>query len=120
MLKIQSRGPTKVVTAGVHNSAYTEDMDDSQNQLSVRDARAHFADVITRAQNGTPTIVTRNGQAVAAVVPIEDFNALEDAIDRYFSREADRDLVENPDAPTYSMSEVVAAIFEEEPGKGVA
>ena len=58
--------------------------------------------------------------AVAAVVPIEDFNALEDAIDRYFAREADRDLAENPEAPTYSMSEVVAAIFEEEPGKGVA
>jgi hypothetical protein len=53
-------------------------------------------------------------------VPIEDFNALEDAIDRYFAREADRDLAENPDGPTYSMSEVVAAIFEEEPGKGVA
>jgi hypothetical protein len=57
---------------------------------------------------------------VAAVVPIEDFNALEDAIDRYFARKADRDLAENPDAPTYSMSEVVAAIFEEETGKGVA
>ena len=95
-------------------------MDDSHTQLSVRDARAHFAEVITRAQDGTPTIITRNGQAVAAVVPIEDFNALEDAIDRYFAREADRDLAENPDAPTYSMSEVVAAIFEEEPGKGAA
>ncbi len=87
---------------------------------SVRDARAHFAEVITRAQDGTPTIITRNGQAVAAVVPIEDFDALEDAIDRYFAREADRDLAEDPDAPTYSMSEVVAAIFEEEPGKGAA
>jgi hypothetical protein len=53
-------------------------------------------------------------------VPIEDFNALEDAIDRYLAREADRDLAENPDAPTYSMSEVVAAIFEEEPGQGAA
>jgi prevent-host-death family protein len=95
-------------------------MDVSQNQLSVRDARARFAELITRAQGGTPTIITRNGQPVAAVVPIEDFNALEDAIDRYFSREADRDVAENPDAPTYSMSEVVAAIFEEEPGKGVA
>jgi prevent-host-death family protein len=104
----------------VHNSGYTEDVDDSQNQLSVRDARAHFAELITRAQGGTPTIITRNGQPVAAVVPIEDFNVLEDAIDRYFAREADRDLAENPDAPTYSMSEVVAAIFEEEPGKGVA
>ncbi|HEX5296711.1 MAG TPA: type II toxin-antitoxin system Phd/YefM family antitoxin [Streptosporangiaceae bacterium] len=95
-------------------------MHDSQTHLSVRDARAHFAEVITRAQDGTPTIITRNGQAVAAVVPIEDFNALEDAIDRYFAREADRDLAENPDAPTYSMSEVVASIFEEEPGKGAA
>ncbi len=95
-------------------------MDVSQNQLSVRDARARFAELITRAQGGTPTIITRNGQPVAAVVPIEDFNALEDAIDRYFSREADGDVAENPDAPTYSMSEVVAAIFEEEPGKGVA
>jgi prevent-host-death family protein len=104
----------------VHNFGYTTGMDDSQTQLSVRDARAHFAEVITRAQGGTPTIITRNGQAVAAVVPIEDFNALEDAIDRYFAREADRDLADNPDAPTYSMSEVVAAIFEEEPGKGVA
>jgi prevent-host-death family protein len=65
-------------------------MDVSQNQLSVRDARAHFAELITRAQGGTPTIITRNGQPVAAIVPIEDFNALEDAIDRYFAREADR------------------------------
>jgi prevent-host-death family protein len=104
----------------VHNFGYTKSMNDSQTQLSVRDARAHFAEVITRAKDGTPTVVTRNGEAVAAVVPIEDFNALEDAIDRYFAREADRDLAENPDAPTYSMSEVVAAIFEEEPGEGGA
>jgi len=95
-------------------------MEDTDSQLSVRDARAHFADVITRAQHGTPTVITRNGQPVAAVIPIEDFDALEEAVDRYFAREADRDLAENPDAPTYSMSEVIAAVFEEEPGKGVA
>ena len=75
---------------------------------------------ITRAQNGSPTVITRNGEPVAAVIPIEDFNVLEDAIDRYFSREADRDLAENPDSPTYSMSEVVAAIFEEDAGRGGA
>jgi prevent-host-death family protein len=116
-----SRRPENLPSiARVHNSVYTENVDDSQNQLSARDARAHFAELITRAQGGTPTVITRNGQPVAAVVPIEDFNALEDAIDRYFAREADRDLAENPEAPTYSMSEVVAAIFEEEPGKGVA
>lgn len=103
----------------VHNLEYTAGMDDSQSSLSVRDARARLAEVITRAQSGTPTVITRNGQAVAAVVPIEDFNALEGAIDRYFASEADRDLAENPDAPTYTMSQVVAAIFEEEPGKGI-
>jgi prevent-host-death family protein len=95
-------------------------MEETQSQLSVRDARAHFAEVVSRAEGGTPTVITRNGRAVAAVVPIEDYNALEDAIDRYFAQQADRDLADNPDAPAYSMSEVVAAIFEEEPGKGVA
>jgi hypothetical protein len=83
-------------------------MDDSESQLSVRDARAHFAEVITRAQNGTPTVITRNGEAV------------EDAIDRYFANEAIRWRAENPDAPTYSMSEVVAMIFDEAPDKSEA
>ena len=96
-------------------------MNDDDSRMNVRDVRAHLAEVLTRAQNGSPTVIMRNGDPVAAVVPIEDFNVLEDAIDRYFSREADRDLAENPDAPTYSMSEVVAAIFEEEhrPGRRV-
>ena len=95
-------------------------MEETESQLSVRDARAHFAEVVSRAEGGTPTVITRHGRAIAAVVPIEDYNALEDAIDRYFAKQADRDLADNPDAPAYSMSEVVAAIFEEEPGTGVA
>jgi prevent-host-death family protein len=95
-------------------------MNDDDSRMSVRDARAHFAALITRAQSGSPTVITRNGEPVAAVVPIEDFDVLEAAIDRYFAREADRDLAEHPDAPTYSMSEVVAAIFEEDTGRGAA
>ena len=95
-------------------------MEERDVNLSVRDARAHFANVITHAQDGSPTVITRNGEPVAAVVPIEDFNALEDAIDRYFSAEADRDMAENPDARTYSMAEVIAAIFDEEAGQGAA
>ncbi|MCK9924672.1 type II toxin-antitoxin system Phd/YefM family antitoxin [Frankia sp. AgPm24] len=86
----------------------------------MRDARAHFAEVIGRAQAGSPTVITRNGQPVAAVVPIEDFNALEDAVDRHLSREADRDLAENSEARTYSMAEVAAAIFEDVPDQGAA
>jgi prevent-host-death family protein len=95
-------------------------MNGDDTKMNVRDVRAHLAEVLARAQNGSPTVIMRNGEPVAAVVPIEDFNVLEDAIDRYFSREADRDLTENPEAPTYSMSEVVAAIFEEDTGQGVA
>jgi prevent-host-death family protein len=99
---------------------YTDGMNDDDIRMNVRDVRANLAGVITRAQNGSPTVITRNGEPVAAVVPIEDFNVLEDAIDRYFSQEADRDLAANPEAPTYSMSEVVAAIFEEGTGRGAA
>ena len=95
-------------------------MNDDDNRMNVRDVRANLAAVLARAQNGSPTVIVRNGQPVAAVVPIEDFNVLEDAIDRYFSREADRDLAEDPDARTYSMSEVVAAIFGEDTGQSVA
>jgi prevent-host-death family protein len=95
-------------------------VNDDDSRMNARDIRAHLAEVITRAQNGSPTVIMRNGEPVAAVVPIEDFNVLEDAVDRYFSREADRDLAENPDAQTFSMSEVVAAIFEEDTGQGVA
>jgi prevent-host-death family protein len=101
---------------GVHKLVYAEIVNDDDSSMSVRDARAHLAEVITRAQNGSPTVITRNGLPVAAVVPIEDFNVLEDAIDRYFAREADRDLAEHPDARTYSMSEVVAEIFGEDTG----
>jgi prevent-host-death family protein len=91
-----------------------------ETRMSVRDVRAHLAEVLTRAQNGSPTVIVRKGEPVAAVVPIEDFNVLEEAVDRYFSREADRDLAENPDARTYSMSEVVAEIFGENTGQSVA
>jgi prevent-host-death family protein len=95
-------------------------MNDDDSQMNVRDVRAHLAEVLTRAQNGSPTVIMRNGEPVAAVVPIEDFNVLEDAIDRYFSREADRDLAEDPEARTYSMAEAVAAIFGEDTGQGAA
>jgi prevent-host-death family protein len=95
-------------------------MSDDDSRMNVRDVRANLAAVLSRAQNGSPTVIMRNGEPVAAVVPIEDFNILEEAVDRYFSGEADRDLAENPDGRTYSMSEAVAAIFGEDAGQSVA
>lgn len=49
--------------------------------MSIRDARAQLPELITKAQNGDPTILTRNGTPAAAIVPIEDFGALEEAMD---------------------------------------
>ncbi|WP_234327572.1 type II toxin-antitoxin system Phd/YefM family antitoxin [Streptomyces sp. NRRL WC-3719] len=53
----------------------------TENTVTVREARAHLADHINRAEEGVPTVITRNGAPVAAVVPISDFEALEEAAD---------------------------------------
>lgn len=84
--------------------------------MSVRDARAHLPELISRAQKGEPTILTRNGVPAAALVPIEDFEALEDAMDVYLAREADRALERDEGGPKVGMAEMVAEIFEENQG----
>jgi prevent-host-death family protein len=39
---------------------------------SIRDARQHLAEIVDRAEHeGNPTVITRHGREVAAVVPIE-------------------------------------------------
>ncbi|MCZ7414908.1 MULTISPECIES: type II toxin-antitoxin system Phd/YefM family antitoxin [unclassified Streptomyces] len=82
------------------------------DNVSVRDARAHLADLLDKAAQGDPTVITRAGLPVAAVVSIEDLTALEDAADELLAREATQALAEEGDGPTYSMAEVVADIFE--------
>jgi prevent-host-death family protein len=71
----------------VHGTAYTGLM--PENTVTVRQARAHLADHIDRAGEGVPTVITRNGAPVAAVVPISDFEAPEEAADVMPAREAD-------------------------------
>lgn len=47
---------------------------------SIRDLRAHLAEVVERAdRDDQPTVITRRGRPVAAVVPIA---VLEDHLDR--------------------------------------
>ncbi|MGW4034329.1 type II toxin-antitoxin system Phd/YefM family antitoxin [Streptomyces sp. NPDC004838] len=77
--------------------------------VTVREARAHLADHINRAEEGTPTVITRNGEPVAAVVPIADFNALEEAADVLLAREAEAVLAQG--GPTVSMAELLADLF---------
>jgi prevent-host-death family protein len=88
--------------------------DTDTHTASVREARANFAAIIDRAEGGIPTVITRSGKPIAALVPIEDFNALEEAIDEYMAREARRVLVDESDAPKVSMAEMVAEIFDEQ------
>lgn len=81
----------------------------TESTVTVREARAHLADHINRAEEGTPTVITRNGEPVAAVVPIADFNALEEAADVLLAREAEAVLAQ--DGPTVSMAELLADLF---------
>lgn len=80
-----------------------------EKSVTVREARAHLADHINRAEQGVPTIITRNGTPVAAVVPIADFEALEEAADVMLAREAEAVLAEN--GPTVTMAELLADLF---------
>lgn len=69
----------------------------------VREARAHFGDLIDRALRDEATVITRNGKEVAAVVPVETlhkFRLLEDEADR-------RAIQETLNDRTYSLEEVM-------------
>ena len=66
----------------------------TEKTVTVREARAHLADHINRAEEGVPTVITRNGAPVAAVVPIADFEALEEAADVMLAREAEAALAQ--------------------------
>ncbi|WP_340560926.1 type II toxin-antitoxin system Phd/YefM family antitoxin [Streptomyces sp. GSL17-111] len=84
----------------------------TENSATVREARAHLAEHINQAADGTPTVITRNGTPVAAVVPIADFEALEEAADVMLAREAEAVLAEG--GPTVTMAELLADLFTEQ------
>ncbi len=50
--------------------------------MSIAHARAALSDVVGRARHGkSPTVLTSRGKPVAAVVPIEDLELIEEALD---------------------------------------
>jgi prevent-host-death family protein len=81
--------------------------------VSVREARAKLAMLIDRALNGVATVITRDGTPVAALVSMDDYNALEDAIDEHLARKAETVAASEEGRARYSMSEIVADIFDE-------
>ncbi|MFJ3789792.1 type II toxin-antitoxin system Phd/YefM family antitoxin [Kitasatospora sp. NPDC090091] len=72
--------------------------------VSVREAREHFARVIDRAEHDEPTVITRRGREVAAVVPIELLREYR----QWEERELARLIEERRNEPTYSLDEVMA------------
>ena len=42
------------------------------DKLSVYDAKAHFSELIERAQSGRATVITKRGHAVAKIVPVKE------------------------------------------------
>lgn len=89
---------------------YTTDMTDA---MTMRDARAHLADLLDKAAAGEATVLTRNGARAAAIIPIEMFDALEEAADELAAREAIAVLEAEGDGPSYTMAEIVADILGE-------
>ncbi|MDK1475794.1 type II toxin-antitoxin system prevent-host-death family antitoxin [Streptomyces sp. 549] len=89
----------------------------TENSVTVREARAQLADHINRAEQGMPTVITRNGLPVAAVVPIAEYEALEEAADVLLAREAEAVLAEG--GGTVTMAELLADLFAE-PDRGAA
>jgi prevent-host-death family protein len=75
---------------------------------SIREVRDHLADVVERNE---PTIITRRGKEIAAVVPIEilrKFRALEDADDAATVAAA----LAADDGRRYSLAEVMAETMD--------
>lgn len=80
--------------------------------MSVRDARAHLADIVSSATKGSPTLITRNGTPVAAVVSVEEYEIIEEVIDEAFSRRADRIIEAAAGEQPHSMAEIIADLFD--------
>jgi prevent-host-death family protein len=81
------------------------------DSVTVREARTHLAGLISNAESGSPTIITRNGSPAAVLVPVADFQALEDAADVVLAREAAAVLHAEGGGPRYSLAEVIADLF---------
>lgn len=49
----------------------------ARTTVSVAEARRRFAEVLETARGGTPVEVTKNGEPIAAIVPISSLRAME-------------------------------------------
>ena len=86
---------------------YKSNGEHGTGHVSVSDARESFADLVNRAAYRQERIlIARRGKPIAAIVPMEDVEALErfeDDMDLQLAREA---LADPENAVTYSLDEV--------------
>ncbi|MHC5905100.1 type II toxin-antitoxin system Phd/YefM family antitoxin [Streptomyces sp. S6] len=80
-------------------------MDDA---VSVSRARVDLSLLVDRAEAGEPTVITRRGVPVAAIVPMGEYDALERAVDAELGRQALRELAE--EGPRASWAEVLGDV----------
>jgi prevent-host-death family protein len=90
---------------------YKSDTEHGSGHVSVSEARESFADLVNRAAYRQERIlIARRGKPVAAIVPMEDIEALErfeDEMDLQLAREA---LANPENAVTYPLDEVEAEL----------
>ncbi|MGW2839639.1 type II toxin-antitoxin system Phd/YefM family antitoxin [Streptomyces sp. NPDC001493] len=79
--------------------------------VTVREACADPAAPIDHAEQGEPTVITRDGTPVAAVVPIADFEALEEAADVL-----DMEAVLSGVDPTTTVAELLTDVLGDHSG----
>ncbi|WEH40137.1 type II toxin-antitoxin system Phd/YefM family antitoxin [Streptomyces sp. NBC_01218] len=82
----------------------------TKRTVTVQDACADPAASIGHAERGEPTVITRDGEPVAAVVPIADFEALEEAADVL-----DMEAVLAGVDPTTTVAELLTDVLTERP-----
>lgn len=89
-------------------------MVDVVNEISVSELRAHLAEVLNEATyTGTRTFITRAGKRIAAVVPADEADLLEEAEDAYLNQLADQAEAAQGDKPRKTLAEVLAEYAED-------
>lgn len=78
-------------------------------ELSLVEAHEHFLEVVDRAEEAKERIyLTRAGKRIAAIVPIEDMEAMEAIEDRIDLEEAAKARAEAKEKGTISLAEMKA------------
>ena len=100
------------MTSEIEMDEVTVDLDDLPEALA--------AAVREAAESGARTCIIASGTPIAALVPVDEAERLEDREDAYFAKAADEARARQGDRPGKSLAQVWAEIDAEEYGKAVA